>query len=130
MVRREPGEWVPDVPARLEAVERHLEALHWVGWEPREARPAIDSEIELVHSAGHVARIRDTSEAGGAPLDAENWVGAGGYVPSVLADCVRETMIALADEQPAPEGHLTSGAAAQVGAPLAAGRGTLPWRQE
>jgi hypothetical protein len=42
----------------------------------------------------------------------------GGYVPSVLADCLRETMIALADEQPAvaaaPQGHSTSGAAAQV----------------
>ena len=71
--------WAPDVPARLEAVEDHLAALSWVGWKPREAGPALESEIELIHSPAHVAYIRGIAEAGGGPADAETWVGEGSY---------------------------------------------------
>jgi acetoin utilization deacetylase AcuC-like enzyme len=68
-------------------------------------------------SFGEMARhVRDMAERVGAPLGA---VLEGGYEPDVLADCMVETLGALAgSESPAPgapEALLTSRAAAQVG---------------
>ena len=73
----EPGAgctWAPEAPARLRAVEGHLEALDWVGWEPREAGPALKSELELIHSPAYVARVRDLAAAGGGSLDGDAWI--------------------------------------------------------
>jgi len=69
----------PDTPRRLLAVEGHLRALDWVGWEPREAGPALEREVELIHSARHVALIRELAAAGGGPVDPETWVGKESY---------------------------------------------------
>ncbi|MFZ2112614.1 MAG: histone deacetylase [Solirubrobacteraceae bacterium] len=68
-------------------------------------------------SFGEMARhVRDMAERVGAPLGA---VLEGGYEPDVLADCVVETLGALAGSEPpssaAPEALLTSRAAAQIG---------------
>ena len=68
-------------------------------------------------SFGEMARyVRDMAEGVGAPLGA---VLEGGYEPGVTADCVAETLSALAgSESPAvaaPEALLTSRAAAQIG---------------
>ncbi len=68
-------------------------------------------------SFGEMARhARDMAERVGAPLGA---VLEGGYEPDVLADCVMETLGALAgSESPslvAPEALLTSRAVAQIG---------------
>ena len=68
-------------------------------------------------SFGEMARhVRDMAERVGAPLGA---VLEGGYEPDVLAECVVETMGALAGGDPpsqaAPEALLTSRAAAQIG---------------
>ena len=35
----------PDVPERLEAIERKLQAGDWLGWERREAPAAADSAV-------------------------------------------------------------------------------------
>jgi acetoin utilization deacetylase AcuC-like enzyme len=68
-------------------------------------------------SFGEMARhVRDMAESLGAPLGA---VLEGGYEPDVLADCVVETLGALAGSEPptlaAPETPLTARAAAQIG---------------
>jgi len=92
--------WTPEVPARLEAVEDHLQALGWLGWEPREAGPALESEIELVHSAAHVAHILDLAQAGGGPIDADTWVGQESYRAAMHAAGAAVGMVrALAEGQ-------------------------------
>jgi acetoin utilization deacetylase AcuC-like enzyme len=68
-------------------------------------------------SFGEMARhVRDMAGTVGAPLGA---VLEGGYEPGVLAECVVETLGALAGSEPpvlaAPEALLTSRAAAQIG---------------
>jgi acetoin utilization deacetylase AcuC-like enzyme len=65
----------PDTPERLLAIERELAARDWLGWQRREAPPASDAELELVHSARHVERIRELSLAGGGAIDGDTFVG-------------------------------------------------------
>jgi acetoin utilization deacetylase AcuC-like enzyme len=69
----------PEVPPRLVAIERALEAEDWLGWERREAPEAGAAELELVHTAAHVAAIRELSEAGGGALDVETYDGPRSY---------------------------------------------------
>ncbi len=66
--------WGIEGAERLRAVEGHLEALDWVGWEPREGGPALESELELVHGASYVARVRELADAGGGSLEGDAWV--------------------------------------------------------
>ena len=49
----------PERPERLRAIERALAAVDWLGWERREASAVGEGELELAHSAAHVAVIRD-----------------------------------------------------------------------
>jgi acetoin utilization deacetylase AcuC-like enzyme len=65
----------PDTPERLRALERHLQARGWLGWERRTAPTASEAELELVHAAGHVRAIRELCAAGGGELDADTFVG-------------------------------------------------------
>jgi acetoin utilization deacetylase AcuC-like enzyme len=69
----------PESPPRLAAIERRLEADGWLGWERRPAPAASAAELELVHTPGHVAAIRELSEAGGGAIDVETWDGPGSY---------------------------------------------------
>jgi len=69
----------PDTPERLEAIERVLAAHDWLGWERREAPPAQEAQLELIHSAGHVQRIKETSLAGGGAVDPDTFVGEPSY---------------------------------------------------
>jgi acetoin utilization deacetylase AcuC-like enzyme len=69
----------PDTPERLRAIERHLEARGWLGWERREAPAASEAELELVHSARHVRGIRELCEAGGGAIDADTFVGEASF---------------------------------------------------
>ncbi len=69
----------PDTPERLLAIERELAARDWLGWERRVAPVASDAELELVHSARHVERIREFSEAGGGAIDGDTFVGEPSY---------------------------------------------------
>jgi acetoin utilization deacetylase AcuC-like enzyme len=65
----------PDVPERLLAIERRLAMADWLGWERREAPAADESELELIHSARHVQRIKQMSAAGGGAIDPDTFVG-------------------------------------------------------
>jgi len=48
----------PDTPERLQAIERALAARDWLGWERREAPPASETQLELIHSTKHVQKIK------------------------------------------------------------------------
>jgi acetoin utilization deacetylase AcuC-like enzyme len=69
----------PDTPVRLEAIERTLAAVDWLGWERRAAPPAEVAQLELIHSAQHVERIRELSLVGGGAIDADTFVGEPSY---------------------------------------------------
>jgi acetoin utilization deacetylase AcuC-like enzyme len=65
----------PDTPERLITLERALAERDWLGWERREAPAAGEEQLELVHSAPHVASIRDLCAAGGGMIDPDTFVG-------------------------------------------------------
>jgi acetoin utilization deacetylase AcuC-like enzyme len=69
----------PESPPRLAAIERRLEEEGWLGWERRAAPAAGAAELELVHTARHVAAIRELSEAGGGAIDVETYDGPNSY---------------------------------------------------
>lgn len=69
----------PDTPERIVAIERALAERDWLGWERREAPPAGESELELVHTARHVEQVRDLCLAGGGAIDADTYVGEASY---------------------------------------------------
>jgi acetoin utilization deacetylase AcuC-like enzyme len=69
----------PDTPERLVALDGLLAAEDWLGWERRQAPAATEAELELVHSARHVERIRELSLAGGGPIDPDTFVGEPSY---------------------------------------------------
>ncbi len=69
----------PDTPERVEAIERALAAESWLGWERREAPPARVAQLELIHSARHVERIKELSLAGGGAVDPDTFVGEPSY---------------------------------------------------
>jgi acetoin utilization deacetylase AcuC-like enzyme len=69
----------PDTPERLLVLERTLAAEDWLGWERRTAPPATEAQLELIHSAHHVQRIKELSISGGGPIDADTYVGEPSY---------------------------------------------------
>ncbi len=90
--------WHPERPERLLAIERVLGEHDWLGWERCEAPLASEAELELVHSAAHVAAIRELCARGGGAIDADTYAveasweaarraagGAGAMVRALLA---------------------------------------------
>jgi acetoin utilization deacetylase AcuC-like enzyme len=69
----------PDIPERLVAIERTLGDRDWLGWQRREAPPAEEGELELIHSPRHIESIRDLCLAGGGAIDADTFVGEASY---------------------------------------------------
>jgi acetoin utilization deacetylase AcuC-like enzyme len=65
----------PDTPERLEAIERTLAAGDWLGWERRDAPPAQEAELELIHSARQIRQIKELARDGGGAIDADTFVG-------------------------------------------------------
>jgi acetoin utilization deacetylase AcuC-like enzyme len=103
----------PESPPRIVAIERRLEADDWLGWERRPAPEATGEELELVHTARHVAAIRELSESGGGAIDVETWDGpasyraaahaAGGAAAMVLALLAGEAPVGFSAAR--PPGH-------------------------
>ena len=56
-----------------------MSQVGWLGCEPREAPAATERELELVHTAVHVRRIRDLCAAGGGQIDSDTFVGEASY---------------------------------------------------
>jgi acetoin utilization deacetylase AcuC-like enzyme len=69
----------PDTPERIEAIEAAMEARAWGGCELREAPEATDSELRLVHTEGHIRRLRDLCEGGGGQIDDDTFAGEASY---------------------------------------------------
>jgi acetoin utilization deacetylase AcuC-like enzyme len=69
----------PDTPERLITLERALAEQDWLGWERRVAPAASEQQLGLVHSARHIASIRDLSEAGGGAIDPDTFLGEPSY---------------------------------------------------
>ena len=65
----------PERPERLAAIEAALEARDWLGWERREAPAATEEELQLVHPAAHVERIRVLCRSGGGSIDIDTFAG-------------------------------------------------------
>jgi acetoin utilization deacetylase AcuC-like enzyme len=63
----------PERPERVLAVERALEKRDWLGCDVREAPLASEAELELAHSAEHVASIEAFCAAGGGAIDADTY---------------------------------------------------------
>jgi acetoin utilization deacetylase AcuC-like enzyme len=103
----------PDTPERLLALEAALAERDWLGWERREAPAASDSQLELVHSAGHVRSIAQLCAAGGGAIDADTFVGEASFRAALHAVGAAAAMTAalLAGEAPVgfcgvrPSGH-------------------------
>jgi acetoin utilization deacetylase AcuC-like enzyme len=75
----------PDTPERLLAIERVLGERNWLGAERCEAPAATEGQLELVHSARHVASVRDLCHAGGGAIDADTFVGEASYQAALHA---------------------------------------------
>ena len=69
----------PDTPGRIEAIETTMALAGWPGCERRPAPAASVEELQLVHAAEHVARIRDLCLQGGGQIDEDTFVGAPSY---------------------------------------------------
>ena len=76
----------PERPARVSAIVDHLrECGAWAAMATWEPRPADDATLELVHSAAHVAFIRDLIARGGGRIDADTGASASSWEPAVRA---------------------------------------------
>jgi acetoin utilization deacetylase AcuC-like enzyme len=103
----------PDSPERLRAIERRLQDAGWLSFERREAPPAHERELELIHSPRHVRAIRDACRAGGGAIDADTFVVEASYRAALHAAgaACEMTRALLAGEAPLgfccvrPAGH-------------------------
>jgi acetoin utilization deacetylase AcuC-like enzyme len=69
----------PERPARIEAIERHLDEIGWFGFE-RRASPAVEREaLERCHSPAYVSAIERFCAAGGGHLDVDTVVSPGSW---------------------------------------------------
>jgi acetoin utilization deacetylase AcuC-like enzyme len=69
----------PDTPERLLGIEQTLAREGWLGWERREAPPASETQLQLVHSARHLEGIKELAMAGGGTVDSDTFVGEPSY---------------------------------------------------
>src|SRR5580700_2305869 len=69
----------PDTPERLEAIDRALAARGWLGWERREAPPARETQLELIHSLRLIQKIKELALAGGGAIDPDTFVSEPSY---------------------------------------------------
>jgi acetoin utilization deacetylase AcuC-like enzyme len=103
----------PDTPERLQAIERMLAAHDDCGWERREAPPADETQLELIHSRRHIDQIKELALAGGGAIDPDTFVGeptyraalhaAGGACEMARALMAREASLGFCGVR--PSGH-------------------------
>jgi acetoin utilization deacetylase AcuC-like enzyme len=75
----------PDTPERLLAIERALASEGWLSWERREAPPAEESQLALIHGARHIDQIKELALAGGGAIDGDTFVGEPSYRAALRA---------------------------------------------
>jgi acetoin utilization deacetylase AcuC-like enzyme len=69
----------PENKARIPAIENELDRRGWLGWERREAPEVRIEQLERIHPAEHIERIRATSASGGGWFDADTIASAGSW---------------------------------------------------
>ncbi len=69
----------PDTPERLVAIERCLAERGWLGWERREAPPAAEDQLALVHDGALIEHLKEMAIAGGGEIDSDTFVGEPSY---------------------------------------------------
>ena len=75
----------PENKARIPAIENELASRDWLGWERREA-PAVEiAQLERIHPAEHIERIRAMAAAGGGWFDADTMASAGSWEAALHA---------------------------------------------
>jgi acetoin utilization deacetylase AcuC-like enzyme len=75
----------PENKARIPAIENELERRGWVGWERREAPEATIEQLERIHPAEHIERVRATAAAGGGWFDADTLASPGSWSAALHA---------------------------------------------
>ncbi|WP_349239774.1 histone deacetylase [Patulibacter sp. SYSU D01012] len=75
----------PERAARITAVETALAARDWCGYDVRESPQATTEQLQAVHPAVHVERIRALAAAGGGSIDADTIVSAGSWEAALHA---------------------------------------------
>jgi acetoin utilization deacetylase AcuC-like enzyme len=75
----------PERIARMEAIERELEARAWLGYAVRDSAPAGPALIDAVHAPGHREAIAAACAAGGGALDADTIVSPGSFAAALHA---------------------------------------------
>ncbi len=82
----DPGNLHPESPERLVSIQQALDASGVAtAWRRIEPRPAQVEEIGLIHSPGHIVRVRRSSAHAPAYLDADTPVCAASYDIALLA---------------------------------------------
>jgi acetoin utilization deacetylase AcuC-like enzyme len=75
----------PENKARIPAIESELERRDWLGWERREAPEATIEQLERIHPAEHIERVRATAAAGGGWFDADTLASPGSWSAALHA---------------------------------------------
>src|SRR5580693_9153507 len=75
----------PDTPERLLRIEQTLAREGWLGWERRNAPPASEPQLRLVHSARHIGVIKELAMTGGGAVDSDTFVGEPSYRAALCA---------------------------------------------
>ncbi len=75
----------PERRERIFAIERHLEATGWFGFERREAPPVDRELLESCHDAGYVAALQRLCAAGGGQIDDDTLVSEGSWEAAMRA---------------------------------------------
>jgi acetoin utilization deacetylase AcuC-like enzyme len=102
----------PERADRIRAIDALLEPRGWLGWEDREAPLATEEQLQRVHPAAYVERVREMS-ARSAPFDLDTPTSTGSYEAAVRAAggaCALVEALSSGDERtgfalPRPPGH-------------------------
>ena len=85
-LRHETGAHHPERPDRLRAIVAQLRASGtWDALQVWEPEPTGDATLELIHSATHVAEMRDFIARGGGHIDADTTASAGSWEAALRA---------------------------------------------
>jgi acetoin utilization deacetylase AcuC-like enzyme len=81
-----PGKRHPESPQRLTAIQQTLEAFAGITrWQQLRPRPASVDELELIHDAVHVERIKQAAQCAPSYLDFDTSLSAESYQTALLA---------------------------------------------
>lgn len=75
----------PENAGRIRAIEAEMEARNWLGLEVVEAPAATQEQLERIHPAEQIARIRRIAESGGGEMDPDTPVSARSYDAALRA---------------------------------------------